>query len=326
MRKVLVTGSSGFIGSHLVTALIEKGWDVYALVREATDTSWLEKQKVHLVKSEYSDRASLERAVRGMDYIFHLAAVLYGADWEPFYKANVQGTENLLAACAHVNPGLKKFIYVSSIAASGPSVKGRLKDEDDECLPTSLYGKSKLAAEKIVRVYGDRLPFVILRPPNVLGTRQQELKTLLLTLKKGISPRLGIGEKQTTICFVEDVVRSLILVAEEDAATGRTYFVTDNDTHSWREMIDTSAGIMGKKFILKIPFPMVYAIALISEGLSRVFGMKQLVNMIDIVDSRKRYWLFKSEKIQKELGFSPRITFAEGMKKIIDHYRQEGVL
>jgi nucleoside-diphosphate-sugar epimerase len=261
-----------------------------------------------------------------MDYIFHLATIIYGDDWEPFYIANVQGTENLLTACANVNPGLKKFIYVSSIAASGPSVKGRLKDEYDECRPTSLYGKSKLAAEKIVRAYGDRVPFVILRPPNVLGTRQRELKTLLLTLKKGISPRLGIGEKQTTICFVEDVVRSLILVAEEDAATGRTYFVTDNDTHSWREMIDTAARVMGKKFILKIPFPMVYTIALVSEGLSRVFGMKKLVNMIDIVDSRKRYWLFKSEKIRDELGFSPRITFEDGIKNIIDHYRQAGVL
>jgi len=326
MAKALITGSSGFIGSHLVSALIEKGWQVSALIREATDTVWLEKQQVNLIKSDYSDKKSLEKAVRGIEYVFHLATVIYGYDWQPFYKANVQATENLLAACSDVNPGLKKFIYVSSIAASGPSEKGRLKDEEDECRPTSLYGKSKLAAEEVVRAYGSRIPFVILRLLNVLGIRQEELKIFLLTLKKGISPRLGNGDRQTTICFVEDVVRSLILVAEADAATGQTYFVTDNDTHSWRDMIDTASRLMGKRFVLKIPFPLVYATALVSEGLSRVFGVKKLVNLIDIVDSRKRYWLFKSEKIHRELGFSPHITFEEGITTIIGHYRKEGIL
>lgn len=324
--KALVTGSSGFIGSHLVTALIEKEWQVYALTREATDTSWLIKQKVQLVKGEYRDKTALKKAVRGMDYIFHLGTVIYGDEWETFYQVNVQGTENILAACSEVNPGLKKFIYCSSIAASGSSVKGRLKNELDECQPFSLYGKSKLAAEEIVKKYGSSIPVVMIRPPSVLGIRQRELKTILLTIKKGILPQLGNGDKQTCICFVEDVVRAMIAAAEKDAANGQIYFVTDNHTYSWREMLNTAARVMGKRFVIKIPYPMVYLIALISEGLSRLLGTKKLVNMIDIVESRKRYWLYSSEKIEKELGFKPRVTFAEGIRHIIDQYREEGIL
>lgn len=324
--KALVTGSSGFIGCHLVTALIENEWEVYALTREATDTSWLKEQNLHLVKSEYSDKAGLKKAVRGMDYIFHLGAVIYGSDWELFYKVNVQGTENILSACVEVNPGLKKFIYCSSVAASGPSVKGRFKNESDECIPVSFYGKSKLAAEEIVREYGEHIPFVIIRPPSVFGARQRELKTILLTLKKGIFPLLGSGDKQTCACFVGDVVRALLLSAEEEAANGQTYFVTDNLSYSWREVIDIAARAMGKRFFIKIPYPLVYAIALISEGASRVFGTKKLVNMVDIVNTRKYYLLYSSEKIQKELGFSPHTRFEEGIKSIIDQYRTEGVL
>lgn len=324
--KALVTGSSGFIGSHLVTALIEKGWDVYALIRDATDTSWLEKQKVRLVKGEYSDMDALKKAVPGMDYIFHVGAVIYGDDWEPFYKTNVKGTENILSACAEVNPGLKKFIFCSSIGASGSSVKGRLKTEEDECRPFSLYGKSKLEAEKIVREYSSHFPVVIIRPPSVLGPRQRELKTILLTIKKGIVPQLGNGDKQTCIVFVEDVVSALILAAEKDEADNQVYFVTNNQTYSWREMLNTAAKIMGKKCVIKIPYHLVYLIALISAGAAKVFGTKKIVNLIDVVESRRRYWLYSSKKIQKELGFSPHFTYEEGVRRIIDWYRKEGVI
>jgi nucleoside-diphosphate-sugar epimerase len=96
--KALVTGCSGFIGSHLVTALIEKDWEVYGLIRESTDDNWLKKQKVHLLKGEYRDKTALKKAVKCMDYVFHLGAIISAREWETYYRVNVQGTENLLAA------------------------------------------------------------------------------------------------------------------------------------------------------------------------------------------------------------------------------------
>lgn len=324
--RALVTGGSGFIGGYLVAALIEKNWEVSVLIRETTDTSRLENRGIHLVKGDFADKSSLKKAVKGMDYIFHAAAIIYGSNWEMFYKANVQSTENLLAACVEENPTLKKFVFISTIAASGPSVKSRLKNEDDECRPISFYGESKLAAEEITRKYGARIPFVIIRPPSVIGMRQRELETLLLTIKKGILPQLGNGDKQTCICSVEDVVRALILAAETEAASGQTYFVSDNNTYSWRELLDIAARAMGKRFVIKVPYPLVFLIALISEAGARFLGTKRLVNMIDIVQSRKYYWLYSSDRIHRELGFSPQTTYEQAIKRIIDAYRAEGTL
>lgn len=324
--SALVTGGSGFIGSHLVAALMEKNWQVTVLIRETTAASRLENRGIHLVRGNFADKSSLRKAVSGMDYIFHAAAIIYGSSREMFYQANVQSTENLLAACVEENPMLKKFVYVSSIAASGPSVKGRLKNEDDECRPISFYGESKLAAEEITRRYGVHIPFAIIRPPSVIGLHQRELETLLLTIENGILPQLGNGDKQTCICSVEDVVRALILVAETAAAAGRTYFISDNNIYSWRELLAVAARAMGKKNTIKVPYPLVFSIALISEAAARFLDAKKLVNMIDIVQSRKYYWLYSSDRIHRELGFSPRTGYEQAIERIIEAYRADGFL
>ena len=256
--KALITGSSGFIGSHLTTALIEKGWDVYALVRKSTDTGWLEKQKVHLVQADYSDSASLKKAVAGMDYVFHVGAALKAPDFETFIKANAVSTKELAAACVEHNPKLKKFLYVSSMAAVGPSIPGVLKTEKDENTPTSLYGQSKMAGEEFLKNFADRLPYVIVRPPNVLGTGQQELKMVINFANKRVLPQLGNGDKQISIIFVADLVRALILAAESDKVSGEAYLVTDNRVHSWRDLIYAVAESLGKTpYVLKMPFPVL---------------------------------------------------------------------
>jgi nucleoside-diphosphate-sugar epimerase len=258
--KTLVTGCSGFIGSHLASALIKKGWQVYALVRQTTDTTWLEEQKINLVYGDYTDADSLEKAAAGMDYVFHLGALLNSTKWEHFYRANTLATGNLLAACEKSNPGVKRFVFVSSIAAAGPSGKGQLKNENAPCRPVSLYGKSKMEAEQSVSQYSGRLPVVIIRPPNVLGTRQRELESTLKLVKKRIVPLLGNGDRQTSICLA---------VITRDSP---------------------------------------------------------LVRRKDILSARNNYWLFDSQKIEKELGFVPTIDFEKGITDTISWYREQGIL
>ncbi len=325
--KALVTGCSGFIGSHLASALIKKGWQVYALVRQTTDTTWLEEQKIHLVYGDYTDADSLEKAAAGMDYVFHLGALINGTKWEDYYRANTLATGNLLAACEKSNPGVKRFVFVSSIAAAGPSGKGQLKNEDAPCRPVSLYGKSKMEAEQLVHQYWGRLPMVIIRPPNVLGPRQRELESTLKLVKKRIVPLLGNGDRQTSICFVEDVVRALILAAENDAAVGQTYFVTDNRQYSWRDMLNSIARGLGvSSFVIKIPFPFLYVIGAVSELVAVITRSSPLVKRKDILSARNNYWLFDSQKIEKELGFIPTIDFERGIIDTISWYREQGIL
>lgn len=319
-KKALITGASGFIGSHLAAALKANGWHVAAMVRPPTETARLEPLDIQFIHADYSDEDSLITAVEGMDYVFHLGAALNAPNWETFNNANALATERLLSACAVNNPGLKKFVYVSSIAASGPSPRGKKKTENDPCTPVSLYGRSKLAGEECVHRYRSTFPVVIVRPPNVLGPRQKELTTVIALIKKRILPLLGNGDKQTSICFVDDLVRALILAADKDLANGRTYFVTDNREYSWQEIVCFIAREVGvAPFVLKIHFPLLCTIAALSEWISKLTGKTPLLNRQAIVSVRKYYWLFDSKRIEEDLGFSPKVSFEEGIKNIIQN-------
>ena len=325
--KALVTGSCGFIGSHLVSSLIERSIDVYALVRKTSDTSWLNGKNVTLLPGDYSDVDSLIKAVDGMDYVYHLGAVIQAPDWDTYYRVNTLGTQNLLFACYKTIKNLKRFVFVSSIAASGPSTRGSLKAESDACNPKGGYGKSKLLAEKACRRYRNRIPVVIVRPPNILGIHQKELYKVCRLIKKRILPMLGNKEKQTSICFVQDLVKALILVAENERAIGETYFVTDNQVYSWHEILYYIADIQGVlPYVITVPHPVMYTIAFLSEFVSGFTNTVPLISRERVISTRKYYFLIDGSKIRKELGFEPQIQFEDGMREIIDWYRVQGLL
>ena len=151
MKKVLVTGSTGFIGSHLVDELIKRGFKVRCLVRNGSNLSVIEGKSVEIAMGSYSDIESLENAVKDVEVVFHLGAIINGSDWKTFYEVNTLGTENLFKAYSKAGNKKKKFIFISSIAASGPASRNNLKNESDGDTPVSLYGKSKLLAEGVVK-------------------------------------------------------------------------------------------------------------------------------------------------------------------------------
>jgi nucleoside-diphosphate-sugar epimerase len=324
--KALVTGSTGFIGSHLVESLIKKKYNVYCLIRKESDLRWLEDLDVELITGSYRDKESLYPAVRGMDYVFHVGAVITAFDWETYYNVNVQGTINLLEGCAEVNPGLKKFVFVSSVSAAGPAVDKRPLKESDACRPLSLYGKSKYLAEQAAARFFERLPIVIIRPTNVLGIRQKQLQATLKLAKKRIIPLLGNGDKQTSICFVQDVVKALICAAENENVRGKTFFVANPGSYSWREILNFITGELGLSFVIKIPYPALLITAFVCETIAKLTHGSPLLTVKTIRGVRKNYWRHDIGRIKKELGFSPGVSFEEGMREIITWYKDKGRL
>ena len=130
------------------------------------------------------------------------------------------------------------------------------------------------------------------------------------------------GKKQTSISFVKDVVRSLILAAEKEKAIGQTYFVTDNNKYSWRELLKAMSNHLDKSsFTIKIPFPVLYCIGAMSELFSIIFKSAPLITRKDIISAKKNYWLFNSRKIEEELGFKPEVEFEQGIKEIATWFR-----
>ncbi len=321
--KVLVTGSTGFIGSRLVEFLIKDGHEVHCLIRPESDLKCLEGLDVRLIRCRYSDKTSLAQAVRDMEVIFHLAARIEAPNWDAYYTANTLSTKHLIEACAEYNPGLKRFVFVSSIAASGPPRRGEIKDECSQCLPVSPYGRSKLMAEEIVQNYAERIPIVIMRPANVLGARQKELVLILDLLKKRIMPMIGSKESKTSICFVEDLVRALAIAAVHEKAVGNTYFIADRSVYSWRHMLKLIAGeLRVYPAVVRIPYPVLYAIALLSEGWASLFKTQALLTRDSLEATRKYEWIYRTEKIRNELGFKTLISFENGIRDIVDSYKK----
>ena len=324
-KKALVTGANGFIGSHLAEELVLRGWEVSCLVRRPHGLGWIESLEVRLLRGDCRDKPTLGPAVEGVDCVFHLAGVINSLKWEEYYQSNVVGTRNLLEACSERNPGLKKFIHVSSISAAGPSEKGRALTEADPERPVSDYGRSKLAAEEAVREYGGRFPCVIIRPPNIIGPRQRELQGAIRLIKKRIKPVVGTGEPQTSLCYVRDVVEALILAAERPEADGRTYFLADPKPYAWSDITDAVQEALGiRRIVLKVPYRIQWLAAAASEAAARLTGRKPKLTRTSILAARKYYWIYDGSRIKRELGFEPRTGLKDAVRETIDWYQAHG--
>jgi nucleoside-diphosphate-sugar epimerase len=321
--RALVTGSNGFIGSHLAAWLAGHGHDVACLVRRTSRTGSLEGLAINRVIGDIRDRDSLEPAVRGREWIFHVAGIVSAPDRKTFFEVNTEGTRNLVEACLKSGvPGLRKFVFVSSMAAAGPSPPGASLNEDAPCRPVSDYGRSKLAAEELVLAARDRLPVTVVRPPNVLGPRQKELSDAIRFMRFRLKPVIGTAETRTSIVSVEDLARALALAAEEPQSAGRVYYVTDGGAYTWREITAAIAEAVGlRRFYLPVPYPAQYALAAAAEAFARLRGTHPLISRELVATARRDGWVCDGSRIRKELGFEPRIDMRAAVRAAVDWER-----
>jgi len=316
--KVLITGASGFIGRRLALNLASRGCDVACLVRRTSRTEGLDRPGLRLVMGDLRDQASLEAAVAGQDRVFHLAAAVQAAQGASFEEANVEGTRRLVEACLRVTPGLERFVYVSSIAAAGPSGPDRPGRETDEPHPVTDYGRSKLRAEDIVRQAGGRLAATIIRPPNVIGPGSKDIERAIVLLGKGIVPAIGDEKPRTSLIDVDDLAEALILASGEARSVGQTYYVTDGGAYAWPEITAALAEELGLgRRKLRIPASVQLAVAAAAEAASRLTGKPPAVTRDIVRAGRDHYWLYDGSKIERELGFRPRFKMRDSIRRAV---------
>ena len=320
--KALVTGASGFIGRRLVMELARRGHETACLVRPTSKTAPLRDLPVELVLGDLGDPASLVSAVKGRDHVFHLAGVIQAIDGPAFEAANAQGTRNLVDACLRAAPAIKKFVFVSSIAAAGPSPPGRALTEADEPRPVSAYGRSKLAAERIVLEAGARMPVTIVRPPNVLGPGLKELSRAAGLLRKRLVPALGDERPRTSLVDVDDLVAALLLAAESPRSAGQTYFVTDGRSYAWPEITAALAEELGVgRFTVKVPFGIQILAARLAETAARFTRRPPLLTREIVRAARDHFWIYDGSKIERELSFHPRYGLRESVRRAVEESR-----
>lgn len=320
--RVLVTGGTGFIGSHLVEGLVGQEWRVTCLVRLTSKTEFLKKFPVQFVLGSAEDIESLEKAVQGQDFIFHLAGRIRSTSRKAYDLANHRLTRNLIEACLRKNKSLKRFVHVSSISAAGPSLPGIYSDETQASSPDSEYGRSKLKGEEAVRQAWHLIPATIVRPPNVYGPRQLETELLVKLISKRIVPILREKKATTSLIYIKDLIEGLLLSAQSEKAKGEIYYLTDGQGYSWREIIMTAKRfVLGDSFFFPFPEELILAAALAADifnktGIFKIFfGLKLWKAMV------KTPWLFSTSKAEKDFGFRARYSLNDGIKETVEYYR-----
>ncbi len=315
--NALVTGATGFIGSHLVEELIKKGYDVTCLVRKTSNLRWIEGQKVTFFQGDCEEKDSLVHLPGDFDYVFHLAGLTKAHREEEFFCTNVKGTENLLRAVSSKVKGLKRLIHMSSLAAAGPSRDGKPLDETSEPMPVSSYGKSKLASEGAIMRYSEHIPVTVVRPPAVYGPRDRDFFVLFRMLKKGFYPYLG--KCYYSLLYVDDLIRALVMAAEEKESEGAVYFLSDGRVYSNEEIANEISAVLGTRIVkMKIPRPLMAVLIGIAEKLGK--GLS-IINRDKLRELNYAHWTCDSSKAERDFGFIPKVTIKEGIKWTADWYR-----
>lgn len=326
--KVLVTGGSGFLGSHVAEQLTQAGHTVRALVRKSSNRTFLlTLPNLELAEGAVEDRASVDEAMKGVDAVVHSAGLVKARTQEEFFACNTQGTVNLLEAAKKHAPGLKRFVHVSSLEACGPSLDGRPVPVDQEH-PVTAYGRSKLAAEKACVERKHELPVVILRPAAIYGPRDVEILEAFRAVRKRQYPVIGDGKMLGGWIYGPDCARACIRAIEAEVASGSIYFVDDGEPMTMeRAMGELLPEALGTRPLVKfgIPFPLLRIASIGVETYGKVRN-KPVMLTREKVAMLAQHWICDSSKTRGDLGWTPEVRFPDGARRTAKWYEDNGWL
>ena len=324
--KAIVTGANGFVGSHLVERLVKEGLQVVCLVRPTSDRTWIRDRPVE-IRAEGLDRVEgLAHAMAGADYVFHVAGLTRGRTAEEYMAANAETTWRVVEAARRCGPAIRRFVYVSSLAAVGPNPSASPLDETAATQPLDPYGRSKLAGEQIVMAAGDRMPVTIVRPPGVYGPRDTSFLPLFRMARRlGIVSAIRGGAQQVTLVHAEDLAKGLWLAASCPAA-GQTYFI-GSGTHTMTELAAAMSSAMGRRLRL-VHVPRLVAILAGEIGQLKwaLTGRPQILSRRKVRDLLQERWTCSWAKARRELGYEPAVGLVEGLRQTAEWYVRQGWL
>jgi len=334
MRKILITGASGFIGSFLVEEAIKRNFEVFAGVRTSSSRIYLKQPELVFFESNLNDKYAIKKTLIDyknkygrFDYIIHNAGLTKSCNTSDFEKVNVQLTKNLIEALSELNSIPDKFIYISSLAAYGPGDEHTLQaiKDTDVPKPNSLYGKSKLKAEQFIKSFKN-IPYLIFRPTGVYGPRERDFYVLFKTINQGLETFIGSSEQHISLIYIKDLVR-LIFDALESDTVNKSYFLSDLKNYTALEFNAIIKQVLNKKtFRIVFPKQLVRLIALLNEKLSCISGKVPTLNTEKYKEISCKNWLCDSSDTVKDFGFKPEYDLKTGVEETIAWYKKEKLL
>ena len=319
----VVTGASGFVGSHVVDELLRSRARVRCILRQSSSRRWLEGKPVEIVDAPLTDAARLNEAVAGADWIVHAAGLTHARGAAEFHEANVKGTERILRAALTVE-GLQRFVLISSQAAAGPSADGKPVTEMTLPQPVSAYGTSKLRSEELAMLMRDRIPVVAIRPPAVYGPRDDAILKVFIAVRRHIQPVLQ-ARARFSLIHAEDLARAVCLTLTHPQAPGEVYFAAEPDVTDYDEMGGFVKEAMGTWAVrVQVPGLLLYMSALAGEVVGGILGKPPFLSREKLREIGSGDWICASTKIRARLGWEPKITVRDGIIATAQWYREAG--
>jgi nucleoside-diphosphate-sugar epimerase len=353
----LVTGASGFIGSHLVDLLRARGTQVRAMVRRSSSRENLRDSDARLCFAGLDDVDSLVAALEGVELVYHVAGVTAAFDRAEFRRANTLGVANLLEAIQRAQGGPRRLVLVSSLMAAGPSHPDVARREHHRVEEFTEYGKSKLAAEQLAfRVAAERgLSVVIVRPPLVYGPRDQDVLQIIRAADRHLVGQAGLRPKWLSAVHVADLVEGIVLAGERGTAlpgepgdhvlggggerhdhvpedpshpAGRgIYYFTDGSRHTEASLGQAAARALGKRAItVPLPGPAVLVAGAITQAIGRLRGKAPALNRDKARATLATGWWCNDDRARAELGYAPRYSLDAGLAHTVAWLRERAVL
>lgn len=323
-QKVLITGASGFVGFHLIEAALAKGLDVYAAVRKSSIIKHLDSYKINYTYLDFSSVENLEKELKEKqyDYIIHAAGTTKAKNQEEYNQVNASYTINLAKAVVKSGIGLRKLVFISSLAAIGPLEQTNgLITENKPAKPVTSYGKSKLLAEEQLKDI--ELPLIVLRPTAVYGSRDKDIFIILKTFSRGLEPYIGKVGQQLSFVYVKDLALASVNALFTAEEANGTYNISDGNCYGRYKMADITKKVLQKKTLkFHLPLPFVKALAVVLEKSYGMFDKTPALNLEKLNELTAVNWCCDIEKARRNLNFAPRYNLEVGLKEALDWYRQ----
>lgn len=322
--RALVTGGTGLVGSHLAWRLSERGDRVRALIRSPASARALEQQEISFVVGDLLDVDSLKRATQDIDVVYHCAARValpYQGNRRGIFQVNVEGTANLLEACAAT--GVGRFVFTSSVAVYGEVNRERVSEEQPWS-PQGPYAESKALAERLVGEFRSQrgLEATTVRPCIIYGPGDRNfLPQILETLSRHPFPLVNGGDQPLDMVYVTDVAEALVLAGTRKEAAGEAYNVTDGEHHTLREIADIFGRIVPIRLrTIDVSYPLAYALSALIYGLSKVARPKEdpLISPAGVRAMAYPHHYDISKIV--ELGYEPKVRLEDGMRRTLEWY------
>ncbi len=328
MKKILITGASGFIGNFLIEEGLKRNYEVYATIRRSSNIDHLKNKAVKFIEIDFSNKKNLNSIMASapkFNYIIHNAGITKSLRKKNFLETNYQYTENFIEAISFSNHSPLKFLYVSSLSAVGPG-KADFSTPisiPDVSTPITSYGISKLYSEQYIAARSD-ISYLIVRPTAVYGPGDKDFFNLVKLINSHIDLMIGSHKQALSFIYVKDLSR-LIFDLLESSINNKTYFASDGNIYNKTEMSDLIAEILRKKiYRVPVPFILVKIIAAISEAVSKITSNASVLNTEKVKEFSACNWNCDISPLINDINFKPDYSLKRGLTETIEWYKQKG--